>query len=806
MNNMKSTFLFLLTTTMMTCTAYGQSSNHKENKLPDWAFGGFERPKNVNPVISPIENTKFYCPLTKDSIAWESNDTFNPAATLYNGEIVVLYRAEDKSGVGIGHRTSRLGYATSTDGTHFQREKTPVFYPDNDSQKELEWPGGCEDPRIAVTDDGLYVVMYTQWNRHVPRLAVATSRNLKDWTKHGPAFAKAFDGKFFNLGCKSGSILTEVVKGKQVIKKVNGKYFMYWGEEHVFAATSDDLIHWTPIVNIDGSLKKLFSPRDGYFDSHLTECGPPAIYTPKGIVLLYNGKNHSGRGDKRYTANVYAAGQALFDANDPTRFITRLDEPFFRPMDSFEKSGQYVDGTVFIEGMVYFKNKWYLYYGCADSKVGVAVYDPKRPAKADPLPTDARPRQTSSAKAIKKKISNKFFEELYANTYYSLIDRIDSDGYMPESLTGAYQGMFPRTTGALALLLIETGDYDRAEANINYVLNAITAHGMERIPRVIGKEKGKPVILDDQHQIDGQAHVILAWARLAHARGITDFEERTWPVVRDLMKRTCDRTFFQYGGWSIEPELIKNIALEHSKESRMWDVWDLLTQCFVGAALSDMILIADRHGERALASDWRRRIQLLKEGVGNNLTTNHYGKKTYAEMRIPNGDGGTIYPGLGWVTLAPIAAGWEPIAHEVLQNTVDVMNKKLLKRSNGVTWMPTDGYPDGRFSNEIIGKGIGWELDYARSEANYDRIEEILQLLATVNAGHPIYMEGAWLEGNGFRLSDILSDNDLEKMKTSVWKVKDAGNGEQSAWWCWAMARLRKTLDLPTLPKRIDND
>ena len=66
--------------------------------------------------------------------------------------------------------------------------------------------------------------------------------SLKDWTKHGPAFVKAFDGKFFNLGCKSGSILTEVVKGKQVIKKINGKYFMYWGEEHVFAATSDDLI------------------------------------------------------------------------------------------------------------------------------------------------------------------------------------------------------------------------------------------------------------------------------------------------------------------------------------------------------------------------------------------------------------------------------------------------------------------------------------------------------------------------------------------------------------------------------------
>ena len=383
---MKLSLLFIFVTTFMSCTSRERQSEDGVGRLPDWAFGGFERPENVNPVISPIDNTWFYCPLTEDSVAWESNDTFNPAATIYDEKIVVLYRAEDKSGIGIGRRTSRLGYATSVDGVTFQRRSTPVFYPDNDLQKSLEWPGGCEDPRIAVTVDGLYVMMYTQWNRDIPRLAVATSKDLVHWTKYGPAFAKAYDGKFYNMACKSGSILTELIDGRQVIKKEGGKYFMYWGEEHVFAATSEDLVNWTPIVNIDGSLKRLFSPRDGYFDSQLTECGPPAIYTPKGIVLLYNGKNHSGKGDKRYTPNVYAAGQALFDANDPTHLISRLDEPFFRPMDSFEKSGQYVDGTVFIEGMVYFKGKWYLYYGCADSKVGVAVYDPKNPSLPDPLP------------------------------------------------------------------------------------------------------------------------------------------------------------------------------------------------------------------------------------------------------------------------------------------------------------------------------------------------------------------------------------------------------------------------------------
>jgi predicted GH43/DUF377 family glycosyl hydrolase len=76
----------------------------------------------------------------------------------------------------------------------------------------------------------------------------------------------------------------------------------------------------------------------------------------------------------------------LFDLNDPTKPVGRLDVPFLRPMEAFEKSGQYVNGTVFIQGMAYFKKKWFLYYGCADSRVGVAIYDPSKPALADPLP------------------------------------------------------------------------------------------------------------------------------------------------------------------------------------------------------------------------------------------------------------------------------------------------------------------------------------------------------------------------------------------------------------------------------------
>ncbi len=345
--------------------------------LPDWSLGPFVRPEGANPVIEPDTASRFWDPMQQRNAQWEPSDTFNPAAVVHKGKICVLYRAEDHSGEGIGQRTSRIGLATSTDGVTMKRSAKPVLFPADDEQKEFEWPGGCEDPRVAVTEDGTYLVLYTQWNHKVPRLGAATSKDLVHWKKAGPVFRQAYNGKFFNMATKSASVVTNVVNGKLVMAKINGKYFMYWGEDNVYAATSTDLVNWTPLVEADGSLKKLISPRKGYFDSQLTECGPPAVLTNKGIVLLYNGKNGKG-GDPNYTTNAYCAGQVMFSATEPTKAIARLDKPFLIPEAAFEKSGQYPAGTVFIEGLVYYKSKWFLYYGCADSKVAVAICGPKK--------------------------------------------------------------------------------------------------------------------------------------------------------------------------------------------------------------------------------------------------------------------------------------------------------------------------------------------------------------------------------------------------------------------------------------------
>jgi predicted GH43/DUF377 family glycosyl hydrolase len=358
-----------------------------------WMLGPFEKPRASNPVLTPRRTSIFRSPVTDSTVRWEEYATFNPGAVVRHGKVMLLYRAEDSSGdQRIGGHTSRLGLAESTDGLRFTRRDVPVLYPDRDEQQQNEWPGGVEDPRLVETETGTYVLTYTQWNRDVPRLAIATSRDLLTWTKHGPAFAAANGGTYLRTETKSGAILSRVVDDRLVATRVNGKYWMYFNVPDILVATSDDLIRWTPVADADGKLARVLSPRPGYFDSWLVEPGPPAILTDRGIVLLYNAGNSAAFGAPGLPARVYTAGQALYDRRNPLKLIARTDEPFLRPSEPYERTGQYKEGTTFVEGLVPFRGRWFLYYGMADSRVGVAVSSPRAAASDDSrLPAVRRP-------------------------------------------------------------------------------------------------------------------------------------------------------------------------------------------------------------------------------------------------------------------------------------------------------------------------------------------------------------------------------------------------------------------------------
>jgi len=295
-------------------------------KLP---FGSWRRASET-PILSPQG---------KD---WESAGTFNPAVVQHDGKIVMLYRAQDSKGI------SRLGYAESADGIHFNRRSEPVLSPEADYEKG----GGVEDPRLVQFGDTYYLT-YTGYNTRDAQLCLATSTDLINWDRKG-VILPAYTGNWNTGWTKSGAIVPE---------KIDGKYWMYFlgttpdKNDQMGLAYSTDLIHWT-----EATKSPVLPRRPGQFDSRVVEPGPPPIVTLRGIVLIYNGAD-----DKL----VCRTSVAVFDRNDPRKLLYRSDQPIFAPEKEWERVGQ-VSNVVFVVGMIKQGDRYLFYYGGADKYVGVA--------------------------------------------------------------------------------------------------------------------------------------------------------------------------------------------------------------------------------------------------------------------------------------------------------------------------------------------------------------------------------------------------------------------------------------------------
>jgi len=284
----------------------------------------------ANPILKPTNRI------------WESRFVFNPAAIVKDGLINLLYRAQGPDG------QSSIGLATSSDGVHFTRLNKPVMV----ATEPFELPGGCEDPRIVLVA-GTYYMTYTGYDGVSARLCLATSRDLRSWTKHGPMFADFQTRTVGKPWSKSGAILTT---------PLNGKYYMYFGDVDIYWATSTDLLHWTPGPVDDPVMR----PQPDTYSARLLEPGPPPLITENGyILLIHNAAAHDPDGKL-----VYRAGQALIDPGEPTKELARLTKPFLVPTTPEEVAGQ-VNNVVFVEGLVSYKGEWLMYYGQGDAGVGL---------------------------------------------------------------------------------------------------------------------------------------------------------------------------------------------------------------------------------------------------------------------------------------------------------------------------------------------------------------------------------------------------------------------------------------------------
>ena len=288
-----------------------------------------------NPILTPRVGEK----------SFEKACVYNPAAIVKDGKVFLLYRAEDGY---YDTYISRVGLAISKDGFHFERHpNNPIISPETNEESR-----GIEDLRLIQTDDK-YFLTYTAYagmneQGHDIKLSGAFSDNLLQWGKIGilvPGREKA------------GAIIQNY--------KWKDNYVMYFGEGKLKIALSKNLKNWDIVE------KPVLEAREGYFDDFLVEGGPPPVITDQGILVIYNSaKGDIGYRDQKESIS-YAPGFAIFDKDDPTRLIFRSDKPILEPTEYWEQYGK-VNYVIFANGLVYFKNKWLLYYGGADKSIGVA--------------------------------------------------------------------------------------------------------------------------------------------------------------------------------------------------------------------------------------------------------------------------------------------------------------------------------------------------------------------------------------------------------------------------------------------------
>ena len=311
---------------------------------------GVELVKAINnPIIEPR------------AYSWESKATFNPTAFYHDGKVHIVYRAIGDSD------NSVLGYVTSQDGLSVsERFPTPIYshFLHQNKDKSLPlisyssgggWGGGCEDPRLTLLKDRVYM-LYTAFDGWGSVRIALTSISLDDF------ISRRWNWKKPVLISPPGEIHKNWVLFPE---KIKGKYAIL----HSFAPKI--LIdYFDSLDELDG---KKFIKSDNTrpvdltrtWDSWFRGVGPSPIKTKYGWLVIYQAMDHRN-------SDRYKIGAMILDIEDPTKILYRGNEPILEPNEWYENEG-YKGGVVYSCGAVVKDGELFVYYGGADKVSCVAT-------------------------------------------------------------------------------------------------------------------------------------------------------------------------------------------------------------------------------------------------------------------------------------------------------------------------------------------------------------------------------------------------------------------------------------------------
>lgn len=307
-----------------------------------------------NPILSPIREHW-----------WESEAVFNPAAYRDENRVYLLYRAMGSDGI------SRIGYASSRDGIHFdERLPYPIYSPTRDfgipSRKRIYGPlsyntatypsgggwGGCEDPRLVRIGDEMFMsfVAFDGWG--FVRAAIASIQHEKflkhEWDWKRPVFLSP-PGEIQ----KNWVLFPEKIRGKYAI--------LHSVSPEILVEYVDSLEDFDGTKFIEGSHRS--GGRAGHWDNEVRGAGAPPIRTPYGWLLFYHANDRNDPGK-------YKVGVMLLDLADPTKILHRSNNPVLSPSEWYENDWK--PGIVYASGAVVVGDDLIVYYGGGDKRIAAA--------------------------------------------------------------------------------------------------------------------------------------------------------------------------------------------------------------------------------------------------------------------------------------------------------------------------------------------------------------------------------------------------------------------------------------------------
>jgi predicted GH43/DUF377 family glycosyl hydrolase len=328
----------------------------------------------------------------------EVEGVLNPAAIRGpDGQLYLLPRL-----VGRGNY-SRIGLARvifNKDGDPCGVERLGVVLePEATYEKRPGGGGGCEDPRVTfVKPLGHYVMTYSAFSAKGPRIALAVSKDLFQWRRLGLVTFDAFEGIAFdgidNKDATTFPVAVPDPSGKPALALIHRPLFPGTRpEEKAADANGVRDLHresiWISYRDMDitggspshlchfTSHHRLASPLASW--EHLkVGGGTPPILTRHGWLVLYHGVSEITDHDNVRRLR-YSAGAMMLSEANPSVVLYRSPEPVLTPESSQERHGV-TSNVVFPTGIdrrddIGMRDRFDVYYGMADSRIGVARLD-----------------------------------------------------------------------------------------------------------------------------------------------------------------------------------------------------------------------------------------------------------------------------------------------------------------------------------------------------------------------------------------------------------------------------------------------